>query len=96
MYTGLTLSESVCTMAGFGAYPVEADPNNGEGPRREDYSDFENPQSLTYDFTTIVNMRVSDVETSCTFRESMKHWNICVQYWLAMNVYKLFPYKKYR
>jgi lysophospholipid acyltransferase 7 len=26
----------------------------------------------------------------------MKHWNICIQYWLAVNVYKRFPSKKYR
>lgn len=26
----------------------------------------------------------------------MKHWNKCVQYWLAMYVYKRFPSKKYR
>lgn len=26
----------------------------------------------------------------------MKHWNICVQYWLAVNVYKRFPSKVFR
>lgn len=26
----------------------------------------------------------------------MKHWNMCVQYWLAVNIYKRFPNKKFR
>jgi lysophospholipid acyltransferase 7 len=26
----------------------------------------------------------------------MKHWNRCIQYWLAIYVYKRFPSKKYR
>lgn len=26
----------------------------------------------------------------------MKHWNICIQYWLAVNVYKRFPNKQFR
>lgn len=26
----------------------------------------------------------------------MKYWNMCVQYWMAMYVYKRFPSKKYR
>lgn len=96
IYTGLTLSECVCTMAGFGAYPVEADVVNGGGPRKP-YKHY-NPDTYKgeYTFTAIVNTNVMDVEKSPMFRETMKHWNICVQYWLAVNVYKLFPSKKYR
>lgn len=26
----------------------------------------------------------------------MKHWNMCIQYWLAVNIYKRFPNKNYR
>lgn len=26
----------------------------------------------------------------------MKNWNICIQYWLAVNIYKRFPNKKLR
>ncbi|XP_030376964.1 lysophospholipid acyltransferase 7 [Scaptodrosophila lebanonensis] len=96
IYTGLTLSECVCTMAGFGAYPDEADPTNGEGPRKRYQHLKRNADKLTYNFTTIVNTRVLEVERCWTFREGMKHWNVCVQYWLAVNVYKLFPSKKYR
>ncbi|KAH8304817.1 hypothetical protein KR059_010787 [Drosophila kikkawai] len=96
IYTGLTLSECVCTMAGFGAYPDESDPNNGEGPRKRYQHLKRDAEKHTYNFTTIVNTRVLEVERCWTFREGMKHWNVCVQYWLAVNVYKLFPSKKYR
>ncbi|XP_033250031.1 lysophospholipid acyltransferase 7 isoform X1 [Drosophila miranda] len=96
IYTGLTLSECVCTMAGFGAYPDEADANNGEGPRKRYQHLKRDADKHTYNFTTIVNTRVMEVERCWTFREGMKHWNVCVQYWLAVNVYKLFPSKKYR
>lgn len=96
MYTGLTLSECVCTMAGFGAYPDEADVANGEGPRKQYYHLKRKANERSYNFTTIVNTRVTGVEKCWTFREGMKHWNICVQYWLAVNIYKLFPSKKYR
>ncbi|XP_075149833.1 membrane bound O-acyltransferase domain containing farjavit [Haematobia irritans] len=96
MYTGLTLSECVCTMAGFGAYPVEADVAHGGGPRKP-YAELK-PETYKgeYTFATIVNTNVMGVEKCSTFRETMKHWNICVQYWLAVNIYKLFPSKKYR
>lgn len=96
IYTGLTLSECVCTMAGFGAYPDEADATNGEGPRKQYAHLRRDADKRTYNFTTIVNTRVRSVETCWTFREGMKHWNICIQYWLAVNVYKLFPSKQYR
>lgn len=35
IYIGVTLSECVCTMAGFGAYPLEADSASGGGPKKE-------------------------------------------------------------
>ncbi|XP_073824256.1 membrane bound O-acyltransferase domain containing farjavit [Musca autumnalis] len=96
IYTGLTLSECVCTMAGFGAYPVEADVVNGGGPRKPYKHLTPDTYKGDYTFTAIVNTNVMDVEKCPTFRETMKHWNICVQYWLAVNIYKLFPSKKYR
>ncbi|XP_064537994.1 lysophospholipid acyltransferase 7 [Drosophila montana] len=96
IYTGLTLSECVCTMAGFGAYPDEADVTNGEGPRKRYQHMKRDAEKRSYNFTTIVNTRVLEVERCWTFREGMKHWNVCVQYWLAVNVYKLFPIRKYR
>lgn len=34
IYTGLVLSECVCTMAGLGAYPVVTEPKAGMGPSK--------------------------------------------------------------
>ncbi|CAD7086318.1 unnamed protein product [Hermetia illucens] len=96
IYSGLILGETVCTNAGFGAYPTDADIASGEGPKKSYLHLKRNPEKLTYDFTTIKNADVYGVETCWTFREAMRYWNICVQYWLAINIYKRFPSKKYR
>jgi lysophospholipid acyltransferase 7 len=51
---------------------------------------------LELDFETVKNIDVWTTETCFSFREAMKSWNMCVQYWLAMYVYKRFPNKKLR
>ncbi|KAL5286735.1 MBOAT7 family protein [Megaselia abdita] len=96
IYTGLTLSEAVCTNAGFGAYPNESEVANGEGPKTQYLQFKRSPEKHDYNFKTIQNIDVYNTETCYTFREAMKTWNICVQYWLAVNIYKRFPSKKYR
>lgn len=104
IYIGITLSECVCTMAGFGAYPSSAQSTAGGGPRSSDYAvsataDAAAAASLydgPYDFETIHNIDAYTTDTCWTFREAMKSWNMCVQYWLAVNVYKRFPSKRYR
>jgi len=93
MYSGLTLSECVCTMAGFGAYPKEIEVRSGAGPTKDNYDDI---KSEEYDFGTIRNMDVKGTEFGLTFRDGMKTWNMCVQYWMAVNVYKRFPSKQLR
>lgn len=35
IYIGITLSECVCTMAGFGAYPKQSEAIPGGGPSKE-------------------------------------------------------------
>ncbi|KAI9578528.1 lysophospholipid acyltransferase 7 [Glossina fuscipes] len=96
IYAGLCLSECVCNMAGFGAYPEESDATNGEGPRKQYLHLKRDADKRSYNFNTIVNIRVKEVEKCFTLREGMKHWNVCVQYWLAVNIYRQFPSKKYR
>lgn len=96
IYTGLALSEAVCTNAGFGAYPNDSEVANGEGPKSQYLQFKRNPEKQDYNFKTIQNIDVYNTETCWTFREAMKSWNICVQYWLAVNIYKRFPSKKYR
>lgn len=53
-------------------------------------------EGLEYNYDTILNVQPYATEVCTTFREAMKHWNVCIQYWLAVNVYKRFPSKKYR
>ncbi|CRK90024.1 CLUMA_CG003749, isoform A [Clunio marinus] len=97
IYSGIVLAECICTNAGFGAYPKELESKCGHGPSKLISSEFlENPKSCDYDFETIENIHIAGVEKCLTFREAMKHWNRCVQYWLAIYIYKRFPSKKYR
>lgn len=84
-------------MTGFAAYPIELEARCGHGPSKTITKELlDNPKDRDYSFDTIVNVDVQGVETCLTFREAMKHWNRCIQYWLAIYVYKRFPSKKYR
>ncbi|XP_058830640.1 lysophospholipid acyltransferase 7 [Topomyia yanbarensis] len=97
IYTGILLSECVCTMAGLGAYPKGCENKCGHGPSKDFSSLISNPpEDNDYDFETVRNIDVINTEKCWTFREAMKYWNMCVQYWMAMYVYKRFPSKKYR
>ncbi|XP_055638497.1 lysophospholipid acyltransferase 7 [Toxorhynchites rutilus septentrionalis] len=96
IYTGILLSECVCTMAGFGAYPKACQSKSGHGPSKDCSPMISNSEEHEYDFETVRNIDVVSTETCWTFRETMKYWNMCVQYWMAMYVYKRFPSKTYR
>ncbi|XP_026725044.1 lysophospholipid acyltransferase 7-like [Trichoplusia ni] len=97
IYAGMTLAESVCTSAGFGAYPVQGRNRSGHGPtvgymKLKEMSE-EEARNSEYDFNTVESMDVWGCETVVTLRDSMKVWNKAVQYWVAMVVYKRFPIK---
>ncbi|XP_063223460.1 lysophospholipid acyltransferase 7 isoform X2 [Bacillus rossius redtenbacheri] len=102
IYSGLIMSECVCTMAGLGAYPVATAPVAGQGPSkdfallRQVVSDPEQAKKATYNFETIHNIDPYGSEFIPTLRQSMKSWNICIQYWLAVNVYKRLPRNAFR
>jgi lysophospholipid acyltransferase 7 len=97
LYSGMILAECICTYAGFGAYPKDLEPKCGHGPSKEITQEYlDKPENREYDFETVENVNMMGVEKCLTFREAMKHWNKCVQYWLAINIYKRFPNKKYR
>lgn len=53
-------------------------------------------EKTDYSFETIHNISPYGADFCTTYREAMKHWNMCIQYWLAVNIYKRFPSKKYR
>uniref|UniRef100_A0A1B0GQI9 Lysophospholipid acyltransferase 7 n=1 Tax=Phlebotomus papatasi TaxID=29031 RepID=A0A1B0GQI9_PHLPP len=95
MYCALIFSECLFSAAGIGAYPSVFQSIPGRGPRTKD------PQLLedwdgTYDFNTIKNCDIYTVETCWNFRDYSKSWNMCVQYWMVMNVHKRFPFRKFR
>lgn len=97
IYSGLILAECTCTCAGFGAYPKDLEVKCGHGPTQVVSQEFiDKPEGREYKFGTIENLNVREFETCSTFREAIMHWNRCIQYWLAMYVYKQFPSKKYR
>lgn len=41
-------------------------------------------------------MNVWEVEKCILVRDAMKRWNTCVQYWMAVCVYKRFPHRGLR
>ncbi|KAG7210426.1 hypothetical protein KM043_011958 [Ampulex compressa] len=101
MFVGMLLSECVCQMSGLGAYPTICNSLPGLGP--QNYKAVEalsnNPSKLKdekYDFDTVYNMNIWEVETCLLVRTAMKVWNTTVQYWMATCVYKRFPYKNVR
>ncbi|KAK5641211.1 hypothetical protein RI129_009758 [Pyrocoelia pectoralis] len=102
LYIGMILSECICTMAGLGAYPQLCKAKPGEGPT-ESFKQMnamaKNPalcKTEQYDFETIHNVNPYEADFCTTFRNGIKNWNICVQYWFAVNVYKRFPNKRLR
>lgn len=95
IYIGLALSECVCIMAGFGAYPVAFQSRPGGGPK--EIVSLPLPlEKMTFDFETIHNIDAETTERCWTFREAMRSYNMCIQYWMASVVYQRFPSRKYR
>ncbi|XP_069695683.1 lysophospholipid acyltransferase 7 [Periplaneta americana] len=102
LYIGMVLSECVCTMAGLGAYPEFTEPSSGHGPTkefvrlRETTSNSLLAKKVTYNFETIHNIDPYGSDFVPTFRGGMKCWNMCIQYWLAVNIYKRLPRNQFR
>lgn len=101
IYTGFTLSECQCITAGLGVYPVECKSKPGQGPMElqplQDLSeDTYQLSQIQYEYETIHNLNVYNSEFVPTIREGMKNWNMTVQYWLAVFVYKRVPWKNLR
>lgn len=102
MYIGMCLSECVFIMSGLGAYPSITEPHPGQGPTKEHSTlariaaDPSLAKKESYSFQAIYNIDAWGSEFQPTIRSSMKCWNMTIQYWLAVNVYKRFPVKMYR
>jgi len=91
IYSGFVLSECSCIMAGLGAFPVESNPRPGQGPSKPELLDNSPNQQLN--FETVHNIDEWGSDFVSTMREALKCWNMTVQHWLVVVVYKRFPYK---
>lgn len=95
IYIGLTLSECVCIMSGFGAYPQPFRSRPGGGPREVIALDRPIAEAQ-FDFETIHNFDAQTTENSFTIREAVRSYQMCIQYWMATVVYQKWPSKKLR
>ena len=48
-------------------------------------------KEVEHDFETIHNIAPVEIELSSSMRTTIRHWNMIVQWWLVVNVYKLIP-----
>jgi len=100
IYAGFTLSECACIMAGLGAYPVCSEPRPGQGPKKPELlaecGDPDQPDKEAVNFETVHNIDEWGADFVPSMREALRCWNMTVQHWLVMVVYKRFPVKSLR
>jgi len=94
IYSGFVLSECSCIMAGLGAFPASSKPRPGQGPSEPELLNDSASQQLN--FETVHNIDEWGSDFVATMREALKCWNMTVQHWLVVVVYKRFPYKSLR
>eukprot|EP00088_Acartia_fossae_P047946 TRINITY_DN5212_c0_g1_i4.p1 TRINITY_DN5212_c0_g1~~TRINITY_DN5212_c0_g1_i4.p1 ORF type:complete len:476 (-),score=55.71 TRINITY_DN5212_c0_g1_i4:184-1611(-) len=97
MYAGFCLSECVCIAAGLGAYPTVAKPKPGQGPSEpEKLENLTELELKNVNFECVHNIDEWGADFVPTMREALKCWNMTVQHWLVVVVYKRFPIKSLR
>jgi len=97
MYAGFCLSECVCIAAGLGAYPTVSKPKPGLGPSEpEKLASLTEQEAKMVNFETVHNIDEWGADFVPTMREALKCWNMTVQHWLVVIVYKRFPVKSLR
>ncbi|EDV27938.1 uncharacterized protein TRIADDRAFT_21100 [Trichoplax adhaerens] len=85
-YIGWALAESACVIATLGAYPEATKPRPGAGPTIAlDDNTSKNDQ---YNFETVYNLDIYQIETGTTLRPAMRYWNMTVQWWLSAFIYR--------
>lgn len=95
-YTITYASEYFLHVNGFGAYPVDTEPKVARGPTKEITQDMiENAQDLEYTFLTIKTNDIKKLEGKARFDESVKNWNMTVQWWFSNYIFKRLPYKEH-
>lgn len=103
-YIGWLLAESSCMTLGLGAYPNCTDPKPGLGPTKPvseqngsvEGSEADGSKCLKkdyYSFETIRTIKIFEVEFSPSMANTMKSWNITIQWWMATFVHRKLPFK---
>jgi len=93
IYAGFTLSEVSCIMAGLGAYPSSSKPRPGQGPTIKPVQWSEGEE---VNFEAVHNIDEWGADFVPSMREALRCWNMTVQHWLVLVVYKRFPVKALR
>merc|ERR1712107_948528 len=97
IYAGFTLSECACIMLGLGAYPECSDPRPGQGPSKPEMLTTAGQSQLEkINFETVHNIDEWGSDFVPSMREALRCWNMTVQHWLVLVVYKRFPVKALR
>ncbi|XP_054711762.1 lysophospholipid acyltransferase 7-like, partial [Uloborus diversus] len=93
IYVAFVLGECICMNLGLGAYPEKTSPAPGAGPT--DFHELQNIDKnvsdykyVAYNFETIRCMNEFASEFRPTMREGIRYWNMTVQYWLAIYIYR--------
>ncbi|KAM6452497.1 lysophospholipid acyltransferase 7-like [Liasis olivaceus] len=100
MYMTWYSAESACITAGLGAYPTRANSRPGRGPTVEYESliprsaDGEAP-IVAYDYETIRNIDPYSIEFCVKVKDSIRCWNMTIQWWLTQYTYKNAPFHSY-
>lgn len=93
IYSGFVLSECSCIMAGLGAYPASSRPRPGQGPT---LAPVHYSQGDEVNFETVHNIDEWGSDFVPSMREALRCWNMTVQHWLVLVVYKRFPVRGLR
>ncbi|KAG8181100.1 hypothetical protein JTE90_003149 [Oedothorax gibbosus] len=93
IYCAFVLGECICISLGLGAYPEKGAAQPGAGPTNLNaMQEIENEPKLLkvipYNFETIRGMNEMASEFRPTIREGIRYWNMTVQYWLAIYIYR--------
>ncbi|CAF0874634.1 unnamed protein product [Brachionus calyciflorus] len=97
-YIAWAFAELSCISAEFGVYPLISSPKPGAGPTKlKELKNLDKKllKSADFSFDCINNIDEYKCETAKTVKDVMHYWNMTVQFWMANNVYKRVPLKKF-
>lgn len=87
LYVGFILSEIICILNYFGIYPIECEAAPGHGPTIISKRTKKFSHQYTSDAIKCVSS-FKDVELSGSIQQSLRNWNLTVQFWLKHFCYQ--------